>query len=158
PNYRKALQDAINFELIMQQARTLEIELDDSDVDADIENFLARQGLDREELLKHLTTQGQTYEQYRDDYRDIMILRRFQGQVITPQVKITDKDIETFYLKRTGSTADLVELKLRQILIMVDPLATEDIVEAKRALAQEVHNKLAGGADFIEMVKIYSDD
>ena len=158
PEYMRALQDAVNFELILQQARELEIDMDDADVDADIERFLDRQGRTKDDLLMHLNSQGQTYEQYRDDYRDMAIFRRFQGRVITPQVKITDKDIETYYLKKTGSTADLVELQLRQILIKVDPSATDEIVTAKRNLAQEVHGKLEDGANFEEMVKIYSDD
>ena len=73
-------------------------------------------------------------------------------------IKITDKDIETFYLKKSGTTADLVELTLRQILIRVATDATPEVLQAKQNLSREVHAKLQAGLDFKDAVKIYSDD
>ena len=73
-------------------------------------------------------------------------------------LKITDKDVETYYLKKSGGTSDLVELKLRQILIAVSATAAPEVIEAKRRLAQEVHQKLTDGMEFQDAVKIYSDD
>ncbi len=158
PPAERALQDAINFELVITKAREMEIDVLDDEVDAEIKMFLDSKNLTMEDLTKHLATQDTTILDYKTDFKDQMIFRRFQGRVINPLVKITDKDIETYYLKRSGSTSDLVELVLRQILISVAGNASEDIVEAKRKLSAEVHQKLLDGMAFAEAAKIYSDE
>ena len=157
--YDQALQDAINFELVLAKAKDLEIDVRDDEVESEIKSFLESRGLNRDGLLEHLRQAGMSYEDYKRDFKDQMILRRFQGRVIAPLIKITDKDVETYYLKKTaGSTADLVELVLRQCLIAVPSGATPDVVEAKKKLAQEVHQKITDGMAFAEAVKIYSDE
>jgi peptidyl-prolyl cis-trans isomerase SurA len=158
PEYEQALQDAINFELVLAKAKDLEIDVRDDEVDGEIGRFLESRNITREQLDAHLATQNSKYEDYRADFRDQMILRRFQGRVITPLVKITDKDLETFFLKKSGTTTDLVELVLRQILIGVPAGASDDVIEAKRKLALEVHQKLNGGMVFTDAVKVYSDE
>jgi len=156
--FQRALNDAINFELVMQKARDLEIDVRNEEVEAEIKAFLETRGLGREGLNKHLQEEGLTYEDYKSDFRDQMILRRFQGKVIFPLLKVTDRDLETYYLKKQGTSSDVVELALRQILFSVAANSAPEIVEAKRKLASEVSKKLVDGLNFVEAVKVYSDD
>src|SRR5690606_4826509 len=142
----------------MTKAKELEIDVRDEEVESEIKSFLESRELTREQLQGHLDSQGMSYDEYKADFKDQMILRRFQGRVIAPLVKITDKDVETYYLKKSGGSSDLVELKLRQILIAVAATAAPEVIEAKRRLAQEVHQKLTDGMEFLDAVKIYSDD
>ena len=159
PQYDQALQDSINFELVLAKAKDLEIDVRDDEVESEIKSFLESRGLNRDGLLDHLKQAGMTYEDYKHDFKDQMILRRFQGRVISPLIKVTDKDVETYYLKKTaGTNNDMVELVLRQILVSVPSGASADVEEAKKKLAQEVHQKLADGMAFVEAVKIYSDE
>lgn len=157
PPYTKGLQDAINFQLVKQKCKELELEVREDDVDKEIATFLENRQLTREGLMDFLKQEGRTYESYKDDFRDQMLLRRFQGRIINPLVKVTERDVETFYLKKSGTTADLVELSLRQILIAVPAGASTDILQAKEALAREVYQKLQGGMPFADAVKLYSD-
>lgn len=156
--YERGLQDAINFELVMAKARDIEIEVTDGQVDAEIDRFIENRGQSKEGLMGFLEQQGTSYEDYRSDFRDLMVLRRFQGRVITPMVKITDKDVETYYLKKSGASAELVEITLRQIVMNVAGDAAQEIIEAKRNRASEVIKKLGDGMPFVDAVKIYSDD
>ncbi len=156
--YERGLQDAINFELVMAKARDIEIEVTDGQVDAEIDRFIENRGQSKEGLMGFLEQQGTSYEDYRSDFRDLMVLRRFQGRVITPMVKITDKDVETYYLKKSGASAELVEITLRQIVMSVAADAAQEIIEAKRNRASEVIKKLGDGMPFVDAVKIYSDD
>ena len=156
--FDKALQDAINFELIMQNARELEIDVRDEEVDSEIQSFLESRGLNQSGLLEHLSQQGMTYEDYKNDFKDQMILRRFQGRVISPLVKLTDKDVETYYLKTAGVSNEAVELVLRQIFLSVTPLTPADVAEQKQLVATDVHQKLKNGMSFLDAVKVYSDD
>ncbi len=156
--FDRALQDALNYQLVLEKAKDLDIDVKEEEVESEIVTFLSSRGLSREVLLEHLKTEGMTYEDYRKDFRDQMILRRFQGRVIGPMVKVTDKDVETFYLKKAGAATDLVELVLRQILIAVPNGATDDVLAAKQKLAREVHQRLTSGMPFVDAVMVYSDE
>ncbi|MBM4251182.1 MAG: hypothetical protein FJ146_04375 [Deltaproteobacteria bacterium] len=158
PAYERALQDSINFKLVLSRAKELELDVRDDEVTEEIKGFLEVRGLNREGLQDHLRQTGSTYEEYKRDFKDQMILRKFQGRVIAPLIKITDKDVETYYLKRAGAAADLMELVLRQVVINVPAGAIPAVVEAKRRLAAEVHQKITDGMQFVEAVKLYSDE
>ena len=156
--YERGLQDAINFKLIEEKSKEFEIEIKDSEVEAEITQFLEGRGLNKNALLEYLNQQDRTYEEYKEDFRNQLLLRRFQGRFILSQIKVTDKDLETYYLKKSGAPSELVELDVRQILIRVSSDATKEVTNAKEALAKEVVQKLAGGMAFQEAVKLYSDD
>ena len=156
--YERALQDAINFQLVLAKAKDLEIDVRTEEVETEIKSFLESKGLTKDGLMEHLRGQNMTYEEYKTDFRDQMILRRFQGRVIAPTIKVTDHDVETYYLKKTGATSDLVELVMRQILVPVESGAVDALVEEKRTLALDIHKKLREGLAFNEAAKIYSDD
>lgn len=156
--FKKAMNDSINFELVMISARENDIEVTEAQVDGEIDRFLQNRKLDRKGLLEFLKTQNTEFEDYRADFRNQMILRRFQGRVIAPLIKVTDKDVETYFLKKSGSSGDNVELSLRQILMRIDSKAGPEIKEAKKKLASEVHQKLKDGMPFVDAVRVYSDD
>ncbi|MEZ4744035.1 MAG: peptidylprolyl isomerase [Bdellovibrionota bacterium] len=157
PAFERALNDAINYELILNKISELEIDVSDEQVETQIDQLLKGQNLTRDGLYQFLSEQNKSYEQYKKDFKNQMLLRRFQGRVIAPLIKITDKDIETYFLEKSGNKSNSVQFNLRQILISVDADASENIIAAKKSLAKEVYQKLQGGTKFLEAVKLYSD-
>jgi peptidyl-prolyl cis-trans isomerase SurA len=156
--FEQALQDSINLELILQEAKELEIEATDQEVEAEIKLFLESKNTSKDTLIEQLNSMGQTYEEYFRDFKDIYTLRNFQGRVIMRQVKVTDKDLENYYFRQLGTQSDVLEVTLRQILVSIESGAPASVVEAKQKLIGEVHAKLTGGMDFVEAVKLYTDD
>ena len=114
--------------------------------------------MDKRGLQTFLAKENKSYEDYKLDFRNQIILGRFQRRVIAPLIKVTDKDLETAYLKRSGAASDLVELILRQIVIQIPEGSGQVIAEAKRALALEARSKIEAGVSFEDAVKLYSDD
>jgi peptidyl-prolyl cis-trans isomerase SurA len=157
PPFDRATNDAINYELVMDKITELEIEIKDAEIEDQIDKLLKEQNLDRNGLTDFLAQQGKNYAEYKDDFRNQMLLMRFKGRVVAPLVKVTDRDIETYFLKKSGGQSDAVVLDLRQILIQVDKDATPEVIKAKEAMAKEVHQKISGGTEFSEAVKLYSD-
>ena len=153
-----ALNDLINFSLILQKADELGIEVTDENLENEISSFLQKRNLDQNGLLEALKGQGMTYEQYKDDFRNQMVLSQFQGRVILPAIKITEKDLEHFYLKVSGNVAENLRLTLRQIFIAVSPDANETVKKGKEELAQQIYKKLTGGMDFKQAVEVYSNN
>jgi peptidyl-prolyl cis-trans isomerase SurA len=155
--YEKSLQDEINFMLILAKSEELKINVSDSEVEREIDAMLSRRSQNRDMLMAALRQSGIEYEDYKLDFRDQLILRQFQGAVIRPRVKMTDRDVQTYFSKKTGSQDKDSSLNIRQIFFQVPSGSAVEIVEAKMALARSVHQKLAAGMNFVEAVKLYSD-
>lgn len=158
PPLQVAIQDLINKKLIMQKADELEIEVTDAAVTEEIERFMKGRNLSKEQLNEALAEQGMTYDQYREDFKTQMIMNQFQGREILPQVKISDRDVQLYYLRRSGSAAENVRLILRQLQISLSPDAVASVKEGKRSLVDKAYQELEGGMPFEQVVKIYSDN
>lgn len=155
----RALNDAINMELILGAAKDLDIDVSDEELNQEIDRYLAEQKITKDKLVELLKNEGETIENYRRDFRNQLVLRNFQRRVIAPSIKVTDRDIETFYLSQSGSSAnDLVEVSIRQLLIKIDSSVNKELANAKRELANDIYAKLKGGLDFVDAIGLYSDD
>ncbi|MEY4631695.1 MAG: hypothetical protein RIQ81_1815 [Pseudomonadota bacterium] len=155
--FERALQDTINFQIVLQKAKDLEIEVSDDELDAEINEFLQSRGLTKEGLERFLAAEKKSMEQYREDLRSNIVAARFQRRVIVPLIKVTDKDLETAYLKKSGSTSDLVEVTLRQVVIQIPETAGGVVADAKRSQAKEARAKIDAGVSFEDAVRLYSD-
>jgi peptidyl-prolyl cis-trans isomerase SurA len=155
----RALNDAINLELILGAAKDFDIDVSDDELNQEIDRHLSEQKLSKDKLVEMLKNEGETLENYRRDFRNQLVLRNFQRRIIAPSIKVTDKDVETYYLSQSGASAnDLVEVGIRQILIKIDPSMHKELANAKRELADEIYTKLKGGLDFVDAIGLYSDD
>lgn len=152
-----ALQDSINLKLILQKAEELNIDISDEDLEQEIEKFMQRRQLTRAALKQALGQEGMTYEQYKQDWRKQMLISQFQGREIMPSVKITDKDIEIYYLQKTGATGESLKLTLRQLFIRIPQDGPESVKLGKEEIVQKVFRELKDGLDFKKAVKVYSD-
>lgn len=155
-DYLKALQDQINYKLIAHKAKDLQIEMEESDIDSRITSIAESNKLNIEQLKGFLKQQGKTFDDYRADIKAQMLVFRFKGRWIIPRIKITEKDVEAFYLKKTGGMSDAVELSMRQIFIKTAEVKAGGD-QPKAALADDVYAKLKGGYNFLKAEKIYSD-
>jgi len=153
-----AIQDLINKKLILQKADELEIEVTDAALDEEIDRFMKGRNLNKDQLNQALAEQNMTYDQYREDFKTQMIMNQFQGREIVPQVKVSDRDVQLFYLRNSGSAAENVRLVLRQLQISVPGDAVASIKEGKRNLVDKAYQELEGGMPFEQVVKIYSDN
>lgn len=154
--YERALQDSINLQLIVDAAEEIDIVITEDELEEQVQALLSERGANKQALLQFLKQQGTTYDEYKNDFRDQMLIRRFQGRVILPQVKLTERDLETYFLKKQGATSDAVSLDLRQILIKVGD-SSGPLYDEKKSLAETVHQKVSSGLAFEEAVKVYSD-
>lgn len=158
PPLQVAIQDLINKKLIMQKAEELEIEVTDAAVSEEIDRFMKGRNLTKDQLNSALAEQGMTYDQYREDFKTQMIMNQFQGREIVPQVKISDRDVQLYYLRNSGSAAENVRLVLRQLQISLPPDGVASVKEGKHNLVDKAYQELEGGMPFEQVVKIYSDN
>lgn len=155
--FEKFLNDSINFKLILNEAENLNIAVTDDEVEKQIQNILNDRKATRADLDNFLRNQGQTIESYKNDLKNQMLFMRFRGRKILPLIKITDKDIQSYYIQKTGSTADAINLYLRQIFIKIPQGASNEVTQNQKEKADQAYQKLKDGGNFVEIEKIYSE-
>jgi peptidyl-prolyl cis-trans isomerase SurA len=159
PAQTRALNDSINFELIMGAAKDLDIEVSDADLDQEMNRYLDEQKISKEKLQELLQGENQTLDNYRRDFRNQMVLRRFQRRIIAPAIKVTEKDVETYYLSQSNvKSNDMIDVSLKQLIIRTDSKMSKELAAAKKSLANDLYGKLKGGLDFNDAIGLYSDD
>ncbi|NRA44856.1 MAG: SurA N-terminal domain-containing protein [Oligoflexales bacterium] len=157
PPFEHALQDAINLELVLSHAEFLEISVSDADIKSQVDRILQQNNIGLPQLKQFLAQQGKSYEEYEQDMYDQILFMRFRGRVLMPLVKITDKDVESYYLKKMGASSEALSLSIRKIFFSIPKGAQPSFVAQKEKLADEVYAKLKNGMDFVEAEKIYSE-
>ena len=151
------LQDEINLRLMLQRAEELGINIDEAKLDQEIQRFLDGRNIDEAQLSSILAQQGLSMDQYRQDFRQQMLLNQFQGREIYPMIQINDRDLELLYISQVGNSSKNVKVILRQILVKVSDQDAPSIRSQKLKLVEKLNSELKSGLDFEEAVKLYSE-
>ncbi len=149
----RALNDSINARIIMRKAEELDIQVKDDQVENQISQILSEGKFTRESLKDYLAKQNKDLDQYKKDIHDQMVFMRFKGRVILPSIKISDHDLEVYFLKKQGTNLEAGQISLKKIVI---PVESSLFANEKEKLAQEVYDKLKGGLSFEEAQAVYS--
>jgi parvulin-like peptidyl-prolyl isomerase len=94
---------------------------------------------------KQIKKQNLTDEQVHEDVRANVVQNKIYEKV-TADVQVSDKEIDAFYKKNKQQYVQPSSRDVRHILIK------------KKALADQLHQQLVGGADFAKLAKKYSQD
>lgn len=144
---QRAINDLINLQLVKTALAELDAGVSDAEIEREIDAFLQQKGLTRTDLDVFLRSQGKTYAHYKKDFYHQLLLRKFHGAIIVPSITVTDEDIKTYYLKKSGRIGDLVTLDLQQIFI-----AGKD-----KKLINEAYQRLQAGTPFAVVSELYHD-
>ena len=150
PEYDQLKDRAVSY-LVQQyefreEAKELEIEVTDKDVDARLakikkDTFGGNEKTYRSELARL----GLTEDDARQQIRDVIIQEKLFKEV-TKDVKVTDADVKAYYEKNKAQFSQPASRQVRHILVK------------SRAKADLLYAQLQDGADFAELAKMHSED
>ncbi len=130
----QALQDAINMKIMIYAAEDIGLEASDEMIEQSIDQFLGRQNSTKAKLKQYLSSQGQDYAAYKEDFKDQILMQRYQQRTILPSVEIDEKEARTFYNNSGGLFAKRARLDLRQLVIRGGPSKVKRIYEALKTM------------------------
>ncbi|MBM3847627.1 MAG: hypothetical protein FJ405_15245 [Verrucomicrobia bacterium] len=152
----QALTNLIERKLIVQEFESRGGPLPERYVEDEIDRELRNNVESRVGLLRKLQAVGQTYEDYKREKReDILVREMSMYHVKSDKILISPKKIETYYQANLSEFA--LEERVRLRLITLNKAAGDDN-SAKKTLAKEIAGKLAGGASFAELAAAHSED
>src|SRR6478752_6613511 len=153
-----ALNDLIDRELIVQEFKKKEYSLPEYVVDDQIQNIVKDDFAgDRQAFMRTLNAQGFTINKFREMQRDKVIVGAMRQNSVKGNFTATPQQIQAYYEANKQEFATPEQLKLRMIVLNADPLDANS-AESTRKMAEEIREKVKGGADFATMAKTYSMD
>lgn len=151
------IEELVERQLILAEFKTAGYKLPEAFIDDAIRDEIRKNFYgDRARLTKTLQGEGITYETYRQQQREKIIVDYLRQQNLSSQkILISPQKIETYFAEHRAEYQISDEVKLRTITI--NQQEGSPAGSAKK-LAEEILKKINEGTPFAEMASVYSDD
>jgi peptidyl-prolyl cis-trans isomerase SurA len=154
---RQVLERMIVDRAQLQLARETGVRVDDGTVNAAIGRVAESNGLTIPALRERLEADGVSFNQFREDIRQDIILNRLREREVDNRIQISDSELDNFIAQQSGIAADAQEVNLAQILLRVPENADSTRIEETRRRADELLGQLKGGAEFARLAASFSN-
>lgn len=150
----RALNDLIDRQLILQEFKKMKGTIPPHAVDDRVNSIIREEfGGDKSAFMRTIAAQGFSLDRIRKMEEEKIIVQAMRGREMKSEPMIPPGAAESYYRQNIQEWTTNDEVKLRMIKITPgsDP-------EKKRKMAQEIRDKIAKGADFGDIARVYSED
>lgn len=157
-----ALKDLVDRQLIIQEFRKMQEDganIPDYVVDDRVRSIIREEfGGDRAAFVRTLRAQGYTLTRFREIEREKIIVQAMRQAKVTDNFVISPLQVREYYENNIAEFTLPEQVKLRMIILRDGNLGDTGLDVDKRQTAEEIRQKLAEGADFDRMARMYSED
>jgi len=153
---RHAIDQLIGRTLLLQAAREAKTVVDPVEIAATLDQ--QKSGKNAAAFEKFLKDSGLTEQDYTRRLEDQMAVKKFVEATIASKISVTDAEAKAFYDANPTKFEHPEEVRLRTILVTVDPKADEKQVEAAKQRAELARRGVNLGEDMAQLAKTTSDD
>ncbi len=147
----KALDQLINQRLQMQVATRNKITATDADVNKVMAGIAAQNHLTMDQLKQALAKQNVSYNKFRSQIHDQLIVHKLQQGLFSSKVSVSDADVQA-YLKKAPQQGDPnTQYHLEDLLIPLEESASPADIAAAQKKAQGLQAKARQGFTFIQL-------
>ncbi len=150
---QNALERLIDRQLIIHEFETEGYSIPESVIDDQVQDRIRRQYGDRLTLTKTLQARGITYESFRKEIRQKVIVDALTARKVNSVVLVSPFEIERYYRENLDKYQQEDRVRLRMIFLQRQP---ED-PKAAGELLEEIRAKIIAGASFADMASVYND-
>lgn len=162
--YQVALDKVIDDILVQQAIQNSGIKVNYAQVDQIIEGIAAQNGLTYGQLLDALDYQGISYNAYRQQIANQILMGEIRNQAIGQSIDVTREQVEALskqllnQAKQAGTEKKISapQYEVRHILLKLNPLLND--AQAKAQLTQIRADIIAGKMSFADAALHYSKD
>ena len=141
----------------LQQARESGVRIDDQQLDQALQRIAAGNRMSLSGFRDAIEKDGITWARFRDDIREEMTISRLREREVEQRIMISDAEIDAFLEQEEKGGAANEEVELAHILIRVPESANAEMLQQRRARAEEARQKLLAGDSFAQVAAAYSD-
>jgi peptidyl-prolyl cis-trans isomerase SurA len=155
---QRVLSRMIDHRLQIQEARREKMEVSEDEVRQVMDDFVKRNGGNRDEVVEKLRVQGLAWEQVRREMRDSLLAQKIRSRRIGRRATITEAEVEVYVAENRPKLERDLKYHPRHIAILAQPPDSAAAWEKARAEADGVAARLREGADFAELAREHSRD
>ncbi|MGA8516082.1 MAG: peptidylprolyl isomerase [Burkholderiaceae bacterium] len=142
----------------VQLARDNGIKIEESAIDAAVQNVARQNQMGVDELRRRLEADGIAYNQFREGLRDEMLLVRVREREVQSRVSISESELDRYVLEQQDTPdAGSGEINIAQILIVAPESASAPQLQALQARAERAASRARAGQDFAALVREFSE-
>ncbi len=150
---QKLAQQMIEDRLLYSEAKKQNIEIDEKDIDARIQDMVKKVG-SKESFDRALMQQQIALKDLKERYRQQFMIRKLIDKKIGGGTVVTPLEIEAYYNKNSAEFQQPERVKVKNILVSVNKFPDP---AKSLALAKDISKRLKEGCDFDGLAKLYSD-
>ena len=162
--YKELLERMIDDRLEEQQADKAHISVTSDEIDRGIANIAAQAQVQQghsvtvQDVLSEVRRRGMTDQDFRDEVRRQILEGKLIELRVRPRVRVTEQDARSAYQHWLQDLKEKQPVEVRTLALRIFPGSTQQQIDARMALAEELVRKVRAGADFCDLVAQYSDD
>jgi peptidyl-prolyl cis-trans isomerase SurA len=152
---RQMLERLILEKAQLRRARDAGIRVDELQLDRAVQRIAERNRLTLAEFRRVLEKDGVSFDAYRQDLREQIILSRLREREVEEKIQVSDGEIDLFLEQMKSGPAERLEYDLAHILVRIPEAATPERIEAARSRAETVAAEARAGGDFGRLAASY---
>jgi peptidyl-prolyl cis-trans isomerase SurA len=150
---RRAFDAIVAERLLAEEAKTLQVEVTDAQVDAAIGDIKTRNHFDDAQLDQALGEQGLTRAEFRAQIRRELETFQVLQFKVRGRVKLSDEDVRNYYQTHPQEFGGEPEVHVRHIFLPLPENASAAEEQKVRAEGEKVLARLKAGEDFAKVAR-----
>ncbi len=149
------LSQMIDEKILLSKSEELGLTASSEEVEAEINNILAQNGLTAEQLDQNLQAQGVSLKILKEMFGKQISINKLLTQEAFSRIKISEADLQMFYAANLDQFQTGEQVKARHILVQYGDMSEEETLLAMNAIEKLLTED---DSNFCELVTEYSED
>ena len=154
----ETLEMMVAEKLKIQEGKKMELQVEDSAVEAALENIEKNNGLEEGQLKVMLESEGRSLEAYKNHIRDQILISKITRFELGRRITVSDRKILKYYQANQKDYWEEAKIKVRHILILLDKEASSDKKNESYKHINGILSEIKNGKDFSDAAVEYSED
>ncbi len=153
----QVLENVITKHVQLQHAKEVGLSVSESEIDETIRRIADDNKLTLQEFLAALERDNISYNKFRLEIRDEMIMARLKEREVKHQVNVTEGEVDNFLRTQETSSVGDDEYRLAHVLVLVTETMDPAQIQQRSERAEKALAKLKEGVDFSKVAAEFSD-
>jgi peptidyl-prolyl cis-trans isomerase SurA len=141
----------------LQLANEIGMTVGDTELEKSLNRIANANKMTKEEFYVLLGQEGISFDKFREEIRNEMLLVRLKDREVIKRIKISEGEVDNFLYSQEHSSGNTDEYQLSHIMIRVPDQASPEKIDNRRQRAEEALAKLKNGDDFAQVAAEFSD-
>jgi peptidyl-prolyl cis-trans isomerase SurA len=155
---RTMLDRLVEHRLQVQEAKRDKIEVTEDELRGVLEDFVKRNGGDRDKLEAQLQTQGVTWEALRREMREQLLAQRVRSRRVVRRSTVTEPEVDQYLAQNRDKFEAGLKYHAFHLAIPVELASSPAAWERAKQEIESIAVALAGRADFAELARTRAKD